>query len=569
MLILNNKIKYKLFFLLFLFLNSYGESFSQDNGSGNSITDEFLRRMTLKKANDQLGGFIIRDFSDLSQSLFYPNDSVNGLKSKFEFKVLPIFLTAQVDGRRPYARGEYGMIPTRGSQSFLRTGIKARFSILHILFQPEFVIAENLPFEGFPDNFSTNVTIARFLDWNLADGPERFGNDSFSQLFWGQSSISLRYGAFEIGAGTKNFWWGPGQWNSLIFSNNAPGFPNVSLNTTKPAKTIIGNFEGQLIVGKLDSFDFKPSQNNSLNDIYYLPKNGDSRYLNGIIFSYTNKWLPSLTAGFIRTFQYYNSERPKNLSGWLPIIEPLAKEKLFSNGNSGIYDSKNQSQQFSIFTRYVFKEQGAELYFEFGRRDHAFNWREFFLNPEHARAYQFGFIKINKIPNSIKSLQVRGEITHQQESINRILRYDLFGGQPWYSHSPIRSGFTNFGQSMGVGIGTGSNVQTLEVSVVDDWKKLGILFERLENNQDFYYRAFGQQNERKPWIDWSTALLWNTSYNDLFISARLQGVYARNYQWGLSKTSTPEFPVSQNLFSVHSQVNMIYFWNRSIKNVKR
>ena len=568
MFILNNKIKYKLFFLLFLFLNSYGESFSQDNGSGNSITDEFLRRMTLKKANDQLGGFIIRDFSNLSQSLFYPDDSVKGLKSKFEFKVLPIFLTGQVDGKRPYSRGEYGMIPTRGSQSFLRTGIKARFSILHILLQPEFVIADNLPFEGFPDYFSTSVTVARFLDWNLADGPERFGKDSFSQLVFGQSSISLRYGAFEIGAGTKNFWWGPGQWNSLIFSNNAPGFPNVSLNTTKPAKTIIGHFEGQLIIGKLDSFDFKPSQNNSLNDIYYLPKNRDSRYLNGIIFSYTNKWLPSLTAGFIRTFQYYNSERPKNLSGWLPIIEPLAKEKFFTDGNSGKYDSKNQSQQLSIFTRYVFKEQGAELYFEFGRRDHAFNWREFFLNPEHARAYQFGFVKINQIPNSVKYLQIRGEITHQQESINRILRYDLFGGQPWYSHSPIRSGFTNFGQSMGVGIGTGSNVQTLEVSVVEDWKKLGILFERLENNQDFYYRAFGQQIERKPWIDWSSALLWNTSYKDLFISARLQGTYARNYQWGLSETSTPEFPVSQNLFSVHSQVNLIYFWGRGLKKTE-
>jgi hypothetical protein len=569
MLIRNNKIKCNLILLFFIFLNSYVNSYSQVNGIGNSITDEFLRRISLKKTNDQLDGFVIRDFSNLSQTLFFPNDSVEELNPKFEFKLLPIFLTTQIDGKRPYLRGEYGMIPARGHQGFLRTGINVRFSILHLLLQPEFVISENLPFNGFPDNFSSTVASARFLDWNLADSPERFGNDTFSKLFWGQSSISLRYGAFEIGAGTKNFWWGLGQWNSLIFSNNAPGFPNISLNTTKPAKTFIGHFEGQLIIGKLGSFDYKPSQDNRLNDLYYSPKNRDSRYLNGIVFSYTNKWLPSYTIGFIRTFQYYNSERPKNLSGWLPIFEPLAKEKFFTDGNSGKYDSKNQSQQFSIFSRYVFKERGAELYFEFGRRDHSFNWREFFLNPEHARAYQFGFIKINQIPNSFKSLQLRGEITHQQESINRILRYDLFGGQPWYSHSPIRSGFTNYGQAMGVGIGTGSNVQTLEISLVEDWKKWGILFERLENHQDFYYRAFGQQSERKPWIDWSTALLWNTSYKDLFISARIQGTYARNYQWGLSETSTHEFPVSQNLFSIHSQVNLIYFWDRSLKNVKR
>mgnify|MGYP006982239959 FL=1 len=141
------------------------------------------------------------------------------------------------------------------------------------------------------------------------------------------------------------------------------------------------------------------------------------------------------------------------------------------------------------------------------------------------------------------------------------------GGVSWHTHGQVR-GFTNYGQSMGVGIGTGSNVQTLEIALVEDWKKFGILFERLENNQDFYYRAFGQQGERKPWIDWSTALLWNTSYKDLFISARLQGTYARNYQWGLSDTSTPEFPVSQNFFSLHSQVNLIYFWNRSLKKEK-
>jgi hypothetical protein len=121
---------------------------------------------------------------------------------------------------------------------------------------------------------------------------------------------------------------------------------------------------------------------------------------------------------------------------------------------------------------------------------------------------------------------------------------------------------------MGVGIGTGSNVQTLEIALVEDWKKWGILFERLENHQDFYYRAFGQQFERKPWIDWSTALLWNTSWNNLFFTAKVQGVYARNYQWGLSQKSTPEFPVTQNLFSLHSQVNVIYFWGRNINKVR-
>uniref|UniRef100_UPI00404873C0 capsule assembly Wzi family protein n=1 Tax=Algoriphagus sp. TaxID=1872435 RepID=UPI00404873C0 len=480
---------------------------------------------------------------------------------------LPVYSTLRFDRKRPYVGGEYGMIPARGAQTFFSTGFKIKFSILNLQIQPEVITSQNLSFQGFPNTFNSGVIAARFWYWNIGDLPERFGSSTFSKVYWGQSSISLRVGAFELGAGTKNFWWGPGQWSSMIFSNNAPGFPNISLNTTKPAKTFLGAFEGQVLIGRLESSEQKPTQVDDLNTGYFFPLNPDWRYLNAIMLSYSPKWVPMLSFGYTRTYQYYNAERPTDLKGWLPILEPMAKEKLFTNGNSVIYDDRRQSQQIAIFGRYQMPKAKAEVYFQFGRRDHALNWREFILNPEHARAYQFGFLKITNLPTTKKLLQIRGEITQQQESVNRYLRYDLSGGLSWHTHGQVR-GFTNYGQPMGVGIGTGSNVQTLEIALVDDWKKLGLLFERLENNQDFYYRAFGLQNETNPWIDWTGSILWNTSFKDLFISARLQGTYARNYQWGLSETSTPEFPVSQNLLSLHSQVNLIYFWGRGVKNVK-
>jgi hypothetical protein len=484
----------------------------------------------------------------------------------FDFNFLPLYTSLNSDSQRPYSPGEFGIIPAKGFQSFLRAGIEANFSFFHVQIQPELVWAENKAFGGFSDTFSSEVISSRFYFWNVGDSPERFGSKSYNKFFLGQSSVSLRYKTFEFGAGTRNFWWGPGQWNSLIFSNNAPGFPYISLNTTKPAKIFLGSFEGQLLIGRLESSGQVPTQKEELNSNFFTPLNPDWRYLNGLMLSYSPKWIPTLSFGYTRTYQYYNAERPKDLKGWLPILEPMAKEKLFSNGNSVIYDNRRQSQQISVFGRYIMPKGKAEIYFQFGRRDHAFNWREFFLNPEHARAYQFGFIKIVGLPVTKKALQVRGEITQQKESVNRYLRYgyDLAGSLTWHTHGQVRV-FTNYGQPMGVGIGTGSNVQTLEVAIVENWKKWGVLFERLENNQDFYNRAFGQQVERKPWIDWSTAFLWNTTYKDLFISARLQGIYAKSYQWGLSEKSTSEFPVSQNLFSVHSQVNLIYFWNRTGK----
>jgi hypothetical protein len=557
-------IKYFLTFLFFIHLSSL--IFAQESGFGNLMLDEYLRRKDLISSRKEGVGFLLRSLDNSSEDLFFAKDSSSERNKKIHYEFLPLYSTIQFDNKRPYSSGEYGSIPARGMQSFLRSGIKVSFSIIHLQLQPELVLAENKSFSGFPDSFSQGVIASRFFYWNVGDSPERFGFEPYQKFFLGQSSLSLRYKAFELGAGTRNFWWGPGQWNSLIFSNNAPGFPNLSFNTTKPAKTFFGFLEGQMVIGRLESSGFEPSQKKELNSVFFYPLNSDWRYFNGLMLSYTPKWIPMLSFGYTRTYQYYNAERPNDLKGWLPILEPMAKEKLFTNGNSVVYDDRRQSQQIAVFGRYRIPKTRAEVYFQFGRRDHALNWREFFLNPEHARAYQFGFLKLATLPTSNKLLQIRGEITHQAESVNRYLRYDNKGGNTtWHTHGQVR-GFTNYGQPMGVGIGTGSNVQTLEVSLVEDWNKWGVLFERLENNQDFYYRAFGQQSERKPWIDWSTALLWNSSWKNLFFTAKFQGVYAQNYQWGLSETSTPEFPVSQNLFSVHSQVNLIYFWKRNLKS---
>jgi hypothetical protein len=534
--------------------------FSKAQIVGFSSFDEYLRRSYLIQDLGVDSNLMIRYSFVERDSMMISKDTVFESFTKINF--LPLFFHSRFDDKRPKDLAEFGMIPARGLQSFFSTGFKFNYSIINLQFLPEFVYAQNLPFSGFKDVFPSQVISDRFLYWNVGDIPERFGNKSYKKFLWGQSSLGLRAGSFELGIGTKNLWWGPGQWNSLIFSYNGPGFPHLSLNTLKPVKTFIGSFSSQILIGRLESSNQKPSQIDKLNSFYFTPLNTDWRYINALMLSYSPKWISGLSFGFARSFQYYNSDKPNDLKGWLPILEPMAKEKLFSNGNSVVYDNRKQSQQISISGIYKIKKAKAEIYFEFGRRDHALNWREFILNPEHARAYQFGFIKIVNLPTISKLFQIRGEVTHQQESINRILRYDLFGGISWHTHGRTR-GFTNYGQPLGVGIGTGSNVQILEVSIVEDWNKWGLLFERLENNQDFYYRAFGQHDEQKPWIDWSAALLWNTSYKDLFLSARLQGTFARNYQWGLSQTSTPEFEVSQNLFSVHSQINLVYYWNRS------
>jgi hypothetical protein len=453
------------------------------------------------------------------------------------------------------------MIPNPGLQTYFSGGVQVKYKFLNLTFRPELVLARNKGFETNLNQFSPSEIRSKFLIWNYGDFPERFGDNVYAKLWWGQSKLTAQYGAFEIGGATQNIWWGPGQFNALTFSNNAQGFPHLTLNTTKPAKTFIGNFETQLIIGRLENSGLDPSQYSELNDLYFIPFSGDWRYLNALTFNYNPKWVPGLFLGMNRTFQQYSKSMGTGFLAYFPVFEPFTKTSYGFDR-----DAEGQSQQISIFGRWVFPKAKNEIYFEYGRRDHSINWREFVLNPEHARAYILGFTQLFDVAEIGKTIQIRGEITHQQESVNRYIRYGgisggIGGGLSWHSHTPSR-GFVQNGQPLGVGIGVGSNVQTIEISLVNKLDKMGILFERLENNQDFYYKAQLQYTERKPWVDLSLGFLFDKQLDNLLLSSKLQIIHARNYQWQTAPESPPDFPVGESLTSMMGQVSLIYFWKK-------
>ncbi|HLT09069.1 MAG TPA: capsule assembly Wzi family protein [Cyclobacteriaceae bacterium] len=551
------------------------QGFSQTLPAGSPVFEEALRRKQLLGELDSSVSFNLRPlryFSLINENLYsdryqyFKNDIPQGAIQKEKlvrsFNVLPLQNTIQFNSGRPYGWGNGIMIPNVGGQNHTTAGVSLNFYVLHVQLQPEILWAQNRSWHGFPNDFPVNVTRYRFSSWNYGDNPERFGEGAYAKVGWGQSKISLRAGAFELGASTENIWWGPGQFNALIFSNNARGFKHLTLNTIKPAKTFLGSFEGQLLIGRLEPSGFPPSQHPELNEQYARELSPDWRYVNGLSVSLQPKWIPGFSVGLNRTFQLYNANRGNTFNDWFPVFEVFTKESLFEDGNTVDYDSKGQDQQVSVFGRYVLPRARAEFYFEYGRRDHAYNWREFTLNPEHARAYILGFGKLFHLPNIDKMIQVRAEMTQQQESVNRYVRYfGLTGGASWHTHARAR-GFTHYGESLGVGIGTGgSNVQTLEVAMVDGLNKVGIRLERLANQQDFYYKAFGQQTERQPWVDLSVGLLGDYQVERLVISGKLQFINGLNYQWQLRPDSNPVFPIGKNKFSIMAQAHFVYMLN--------
>lgn len=515
---------------------------------------ELARRAQLSGVDTSGRSFLLRSFSE------DPLDSLHQGTSALQFIPSPVFINARAQSDRAYGTTDFGMIPTPGIQASVFAGFSLRYKFIRLDLQPEGVIASNPTFSGYPSDFSHPINLDKFRFWNFADYPERFGNGPYSSIDWGQSSLMLGFGSFEAGISTKNNWWGPGQWNSLIFSTNAPGFVHLTIKTRRPAKTFLGTFEGQVLSGRLEDSGFSSVQDSTLNARYFRPFTGDWRYVNALTINYTPKWIPSLSIGLSRTFQVYQEGMGTSFYDYFPIFEAFQKEKFFENGNSVNFDANARDQQVAVFARVRLPKAKAELYFEFGKRDHNFNWREFILNPEHARAYLFGFSKLFPSPIPGYQVQLRSELVHQQESINRILRYGIKGGASWHTHGQAR-GFAHRGQPLGVGLGIGSNSQVLEVALVNQFDKFGILLERLANHQDFYYRAFGQQSERKPWVDLSLGLLFDKQFDKLLLSSKVQVIHARNYQWQLDPASTPEYPKGKNLTSVMAQVSAIYLWN--------
>lgn len=541
---------------------------AQSVNAGAPVFEDALRRKQLLGELDPELSFQVRPiYIELSNEGDYYYDLdffrsgiktvINTASGNSSFCLLPLRNTLAFNSGRPYGWGNSLMIPNVGLQNYVTAGASFENEWLRVQLQPEFLWAQNREYQGYPSSYGNEIDRKRFFYWNVGDYPERFGEGFHYRIGLGQSKVSVHSYKFELGISTENIWWGPGQFNALIFSNNAKGFPHLSFNTRRPAKTFLGTFEGQLIVGQLKDSQIAPSQHRALNERFFRAFTGDWRYVNGITISYQPKWISGLFLGASRTFQSYNQNRGKTFAHWFPIFNGITKESvgldLMGESDHG------RDQQISVFGRFVVPKAKFELYFEYGRRDHALNWREFVLNPEHARAYLLGFTKLLELPEYGRFLQIRGEMTQQQEAINRIIRNRSGSGLTWHTHTRAR-GFAHQGEALGVGVGSGSNVQNIEFAYVSGINKFGLLFERLANHQDFYYNAFGQQSERQPWVDLSVGLLFDYQWERLIVSSKFQFIHANNYQWQLAAESTPEFPVGLNKFSNFTQIHLMYLF---------
>ena len=533
---------------------------------GTPVLDDYYRRQQLLGKVDSNISFTVRPlFSGPSlktHDVFDPDSTlksdhwvsmgpVSFAKGLGTFQILPVSWQQQFNSDHPYGWNDGPMIPAKGYQTMLSGGFFVKFGPLSIQLRPEFVYAANPSFNGFATGHSNNDLTSYYVYHNFIDLPERYGNEAYSKAFWGQSSIRLTFGPASIGLSNENVWWGPGIRNSLILSNNAPGFKHITINTVRPINTFIGSFEGQVLAGRLDYSNFLPLYATLSNgkSLFQLKKD-DWRYFTGFNINYHPKWIEGFTLGLTRTFDAYHKD-VKTFSEYVPFFFPYQKQ----NTNDG--DPIPRDQYTSLYARWLFTKAQAEVYFEYGLNDNSYNSRDFIGSPDHSRAYIFGMRKM--LPLSGRADQhilFSAEVTQLSQTPDRIVRQ----ASGWYVHSGVTEGHTNEGQVLGAGTGSGGNLQSMEVSWASGLKKLGIRFERYEHDVDFQEANFPDINgNSRKWVDFAFALQGEWNYKNLIFNATLEEVKSFNYEWILKDYTPDQYYIPHNdVYNLHAVLGVTF-----------
>ncbi len=429
----------------------------------------------------------------------------------------------QYNSTVPYGWNDGPMIPNRGFQSYSTVGIYLKMKFISIQFRPEIVFAQNKSFAGFPQSYDDKLWANRYFWYNQVDNPERF-TKHVQQFYPGQSNIKLHFRSVSAGISTENLWWGPGKNNSLLMSNNAPGFAHIFIKTEKPLVTKIGRFEFQLIAGNLTGSGEIPPDTGRMNNgqrIYQEKPADGKRYLNGLIVVYQPSFLKGFSAGLGRIFYLYESDRKNSIDGFLPIFGFLLKSQ------AGDEDNKRRDQMLSLYLKQSFDKGASNVYLEFARNDHAADLRDLFTDPFHSRAFILGINKSYKLKR--RKLNFNFEMTELSRSSKANPRATPY----WYVHYQVVHGYTNRGQIIGAGIGTGGAMQSVQIDLLNNNNSVsGFGIYRIERNKDFFYDSFVSTGEYyRKWVDLVAGFKYNRSFKHFNLLSNLYLIHAFNYQW--------------------------------------
>ena len=504
-------------FLIIAVVSAYANTYAQSISVGSIRLEDAMRDLQLLDKIPQQFSFANRPYSttkNFSLDTLYKwvdenyynartfhHNIIN--KKQLKFILLPAEITQQFNSKTPYGYNDGSFLKARGYQVNAMAGFFLKAGPLEIQAQPNITYSQN-------NSYYTTGS------WGSKTYPNIF------KKYPGQTEASLNLGPISGGISTANRWYGPGIHNSIMMSNNAPGFANVFIRTRKPLITPIGSFEWTLSTGWLHEDSTYAFENYRMQPFSKLNRR---MLYNGLMISHQPKWFKGMHVGLIRAYDTksasnFNSALFKNSSfvdKYLPVFTVLTKSKI-------IYfeDAKDRDQQASLFMRWVSTKDHFEWYAEYGWNDHSINMRDLAMGPGHSAVYLTGIKKIVPLKQPNEYVNVELEYMRGQQLAEYIVR----DAGNWNWHGNLQS-FTNMNQYIGSAVGGGNNTIHFLTSYHKGWKRYALSFEKISNDPHYF--------PKNKWIDFITGLSHDQTLGNFIIQSNLKWVYQKNYGWEAGK----------------------------------
>lgn len=345
-----------------------------------------------------------------------------------------------------------------GANATASAGFRAAGYGFSAAFKPEVHYSQNADFDIMPSAYPSEYGYF----WAVGlDSYQRPGADPVADWSWGDSEIRYSWKAATVGFGTQAVWLGPGVNNAIILSNNAAPFPKLDFGVRKTRVPYIGDLEARAFWGKLTEsewFDDDPDNDETL--------------ITALSASVSPAFFPEFTLGFHRTL--INPWADQNWGGMADLLIPAM-------GTSMAKDTGDQHA--SLTGELLFASIGFRTWFEWARNDHNSKLDSVIRYPFHSQAYSLGAEKIWRLPNPRFAVLAAAEVSTTESSRET----ELYWVQTFYAHHINIHGYTNAGQWLGAGYGTGGNYQKLGATLLHPRGTAEIFIERRNGNLDYVY----------------------------------------------------------------------------------
>lgn len=379
----------------------------------------------------------------------------------------------------PFSLNRGSLWAGRGRSTRIRGGVRAEWGKAFLIAAPEYVRSQNLEFALPPDSVAPlraqmgNPFAYPFhVRPESIDMPVRFGDESFSDIYPGQSTLGMKTGKLTLGFSTENESWGPAIRNPIILSENAPGFLHLFVGTSAPIATSAGPIQWRVLLGALREsayFDTLTSNN--------------TRSFSAFTLTWAPRPLEGLTVGLARAVY-------APAAGFIDVADHLFDAFLSNPGRPNdrpIGDSTQVSgpdQIYSFFGRWVFPRSGFEVYAEWARTELPASFQDLLTAPGHTLGYTLGFQWARPLRREQDALRVQAEHTFLEQGTT--LRDRPIG--VYYTSRAVVQGYTHHGRVLGAAIGPGASSHWLAVDYLRPIWEFGL---------------FGE------WIRWDNDALWS------------------------------------------------------------